>query len=105
MSVILACILHHTDPAETMRGFYQLDTQPDLFGAWCFIRECGLIGRAGQVRTVPYTTATERTRPLPGSGNATSGRENRSREEQETICRCRVKLLVGVDHGRPTETL
>ena len=36
-----------------------IGVQPDLFGAWCFIREWGRIGRAGQVRTVPYATADE----------------------------------------------
>jgi predicted DNA-binding WGR domain protein len=54
-----AIILHRTDPARNMRRFYRLDVQPDLFGQWCFIRECGRIGRSGQVRTVPYPTAEE----------------------------------------------
>jgi predicted DNA-binding WGR domain protein len=54
-----AIILHRTDPAKNMRRFYRLDVQPDLFGQWCFIREWGRIGRAGQVHTVPYPTAAE----------------------------------------------
>ncbi len=54
-----AIILHRTDPAKNMRRFYRLDVQCDLFGAWCFIRERGRIGRAGQIRMVPYATATE----------------------------------------------
>jgi predicted DNA-binding WGR domain protein len=33
--------------------------QPDLFGQWCFIREWGRIGCAGQVRMIPYATANE----------------------------------------------
>jgi predicted DNA-binding WGR domain protein len=51
--------LHRTDPAKNMRRFYRLDVQPALFGQWCFIREWGRIGRAGQVRMVSYATATE----------------------------------------------
>jgi predicted DNA-binding WGR domain protein len=31
----------------------------DLFGAWCFIREWGRIGRPGQLRHVPYPTEDE----------------------------------------------
>ncbi len=54
-----AIILHRIDPAKNMRRFYMLDVQPDLFGHWCFIREWGRIGRAGQVRMVPYATPTE----------------------------------------------
>lgn len=52
-------ILHRIDPVKDMRRFYMLDIQPDLFGAWCFIREWGRIGRAGQVRMVPYATAAD----------------------------------------------
>ncbi|PZR93792.1 MAG: polymerase [Hyphomicrobiales bacterium] len=54
-----AIILHRTDPAKNMRRFYRLDVQPDLFGQWCFIREWGRIGRAGQERAIPYPTAAE----------------------------------------------
>jgi predicted DNA-binding WGR domain protein len=57
--MIDAIILHRADPAKNMRRFYRLDVQPDLFGAWCVIREWGRIGRAGQVRTVRYATAAE----------------------------------------------
>jgi predicted DNA-binding WGR domain protein len=59
-----AIILHRIDPAKNMRRFYWLDVQPDLFGQWCFIREWGRIGRAGQVRTVPFPTATEAQKAL-----------------------------------------
>jgi predicted DNA-binding WGR domain protein len=48
-----AIILHRIDAVKNMRRFYRLDVQPDLFGQWCFIREWGRIGRAGQVRMVP----------------------------------------------------
>jgi predicted DNA-binding WGR domain protein len=54
-----AIILHRIDSVKNMRRFYWLDVQPDLFGQWCFIREWGRIGRAGQVHTVPYPTAAE----------------------------------------------
>jgi predicted DNA-binding WGR domain protein len=45
--------------AKHMRRFYRLDVQPNLFGQWCFIREWGRIGHAGQVREVPYAIAAE----------------------------------------------
>jgi predicted DNA-binding WGR domain protein len=45
--------LHRTDPARNMWRYYRLDIQRDLFGAWCFIREWGRDGQAGQTRTVP----------------------------------------------------
>jgi hypothetical protein len=45
-----AIILHRTDPAKHMRRFYRLDVQPDLFGAWCLIREWGRIGSAGRAK-------------------------------------------------------
>jgi predicted Fe-S protein YdhL (DUF1289 family) len=35
------------------------NVEPDLFGAWCFIREWGRIGRSGQVREVPCPTLAE----------------------------------------------
>ena len=49
-----AVTLTRTDHARRMARFYVLDVQPDLFGAWCFIREWGRIGRPGQLRHVPY---------------------------------------------------
>jgi predicted DNA-binding WGR domain protein len=36
-----------------------INVQPDLFWQWCFIREWGRIGRAGQVRMISYATADE----------------------------------------------
>ena len=44
-----AVTLFRTDPAQNMSRFYHMDVQPDLFGAWCFVREWGRIGRAGQL--------------------------------------------------------
>ena len=72
-----ATVLHRTDPEKNMRRFYRLDVQPDLFGQWCFIREWGRIGRAGQVRMVPYATATEAREAL--------ARQQRSKERRGYI--------------------
>lgn len=52
-------VLRRVDAAKNMRRFYRLDVQPDLFGQWCFIREWGRIGSAGQVRMQSYPTAAE----------------------------------------------
>lgn len=54
-----AVTLNRHDDARNLHRFYRLDVQPDLFGMWCFIREWGRIGRAGQVREVPYPTPDE----------------------------------------------
>jgi predicted DNA-binding WGR domain protein len=54
-----AVTLHRSDPTKNLHRFYRLDVQPDLFGAWCFVREWGRIGSAGQVRAVPYPTPSE----------------------------------------------
>jgi len=56
MSVVT---LHRSDPTKNLHRYYRLDVRPDLFGAWCFIREWGRIGQAGQTRTVPFPTPTE----------------------------------------------
>jgi predicted DNA-binding WGR domain protein len=42
-----------------MQRFYKIDVQPTLFGEWAVIREWGLIGRGGAVRSAPYGTASE----------------------------------------------
>ena len=55
-----AVTLTRTDHARRMARFYVLDVQPDLFGAWCFIREWGRIGRPGQLAT---SSIPPRTRP------------------------------------------
>jgi predicted DNA-binding WGR domain protein len=44
---------------DLCKKFFKVKVQHDLFGQWCFIREWGRIGRPGQVRMVPYPTATE----------------------------------------------
>jgi predicted DNA-binding WGR domain protein len=61
-----AIILHRTDPAKNMRRFYRLDVQLDLFGQWCLIWEWGRIGRAGQVREIPFATSGEAHEALAG---------------------------------------
>jgi predicted DNA-binding WGR domain protein len=54
-----AITLRRSDPTRNLHGYYRLDVQLDLFGAWCFIREWGRIGQAGQTRTVLYPTPAE----------------------------------------------
>jgi predicted DNA-binding WGR domain protein len=52
--------LHRTDPTKNLHRYYRLEVQPDLFGAWCFIREWGRIGqRGGQRRSMPFPTPDE----------------------------------------------
>ncbi len=55
----MSLTLYRTDPARHMARFYSLDVQPDLFGAWCLIREWGRIGSTGQLHSVPYPTPDE----------------------------------------------
>jgi predicted DNA-binding WGR domain protein len=57
-----AITLRRSDSAKNLHRYYRLDVQPDLFGAWCFVREWGRIGRAGQMRIVPTLPPT---RPKP----------------------------------------
>jgi predicted DNA-binding WGR domain protein len=54
-----ALTLRRSNPIRNMHRYYRLDVQLDLFGAWCFIREWGRIGQAGQTRTVLYPTSRE----------------------------------------------
>lgn len=49
-----AITLTRSDDARNMQRYYRLDVQRDLFGAWCFVREWGRIGRTGQARTVSF---------------------------------------------------
>ncbi len=51
--------LIHSDAARNIHRYYRLDVQPDLFGAWCCIREWGRIGSAGQTRAVPYSKSSK----------------------------------------------
>lgn len=49
--------LTRRDPARNLHRYYRLDVQPDLFGAWCLIREWGRVGQGGQMRSTPYPSA------------------------------------------------
>jgi predicted DNA-binding WGR domain protein len=48
--------LYRIDPTRRMSRFYRLDVQPDLFGAWCVVREWGRIGRAGRLCVESFNT-------------------------------------------------
>lgn len=54
-----AVILYRIDTRKRMHRFYRMDVQPDLFGHWRLMRECGRIGRTGQTRSAPFPTAHE----------------------------------------------
>jgi predicted DNA-binding WGR domain protein len=64
-----AITLRRSDPTRNLHRYYRLDVQLDLFGAWCFIREWGRIGQAGQTRTVPF--------PYPAEAQAALERQRR----------------------------
>jgi predicted DNA-binding WGR domain protein len=72
-----AITLMRADAARNMCRYYRLDVQPDLFGAWCFLREWGRIGQAGQTRTVPY--------PTPDAAEAALCRQRRAKERRGYI--------------------
>lgn len=57
-------ILYKTDPAKNILRFYHLDIQADLFGNPCLIRRWGRIGKAGQMKTVPFLTLETAEREL-----------------------------------------
>ena len=69
-----AVTLHRVDPARNMRRFYQLDVQPDLFGAWGVVREWGRIGRPGRLRVDPYPTAEQAEERMRRHQTAKQGR-------------------------------
>jgi predicted DNA-binding WGR domain protein len=69
-----AVTLRRSDAARNMRRYYRLDVQPDLFGAWCFIREWGRIGAAGQTRSSSY--------PTPAEAQAAPERQRRAKERK-----------------------
>jgi predicted DNA-binding WGR domain protein len=54
-----AVTLHRIDPSCSMRRYYRLDVQPDLFGFWLLVREWGRIGYSGQTRVVAFPTLDE----------------------------------------------
>lgn len=51
-----------------MARFYRMDVQADLFGEWCFVREWGRIGRAGQTRQAVYESEAEARAALERQG-------------------------------------
>ncbi len=69
-----AVTLIRSDTARNMRRYCRLDVQPDLFGEWCFVREWGRIGQAGQTRSVPY--------PTPVKAEAALERQRRRKERK-----------------------
>jgi predicted DNA-binding WGR domain protein len=75
-----AVTLTRTDHARRMARFYVLDVQPDLFGAWCFIREWGPHRTAGSVapRPLPYPTEDEAKEALARQRRAKERRGYRS---------------------------
>lgn len=52
-----AIVLTRLEAGKSMRRFYKLDMQPDLFAGFSVIREWARIGRPGQVRTENYPTS------------------------------------------------
>jgi predicted DNA-binding WGR domain protein len=69
-----ALTLSRSDPTRNLHRYYRLDVQLDLFGAWCFIREWGRIGQAGQTRTVLY--------PTPEAAQTALERQRRAKERR-----------------------
>ena len=57
-------VLYRVDRARRIYRFYRLDVQPDLFGAWCLMREWGRIGTQGRELSVPFSSPTEAERAL-----------------------------------------
>lgn len=76
-----AVTLTRTDAARNMQRYYRLDVQPDLFGAWCFIREWGRTGSSGQTRSVPY--------PTPAQAEAALAKQRRAKERRGYIATAR----------------
>ena len=52
-------VLYRIDEAQRMHRYYRMDVQPDLFGAWCLMREWGRIGSTGQARSMAFDTPEE----------------------------------------------
>jgi predicted DNA-binding WGR domain protein len=69
-----AVTLHRSDPAKNLHRYYRLDVQRDLFGQWCFIREWGRTGSAGQTRILPF--------PTPAQAEAALERQRRAKERK-----------------------
>ena len=70
-----AIILYRNDQARNMHRFYRIDVQPDLFAAWCLMREWGRIGSTGQTRSLPFPTPGRNARRArqAAQGKGTAG--------------------------------
>jgi predicted DNA-binding WGR domain protein len=79
-----AITLRRRDPARNLHRYYRLDVQLDLFGDWCFLREWGRIGSAGQTRTVLY--------PTPEAAQAALERQRRKKEQRGYTCTVKAQL-------------
>lgn len=69
-----AVILYRINHERRMHRYYRMDVQPDLFGAWCLMREWGRIGSTGQTRLIPF--------PTPQEAHAALDRQRRIKERR-----------------------
>jgi predicted DNA-binding WGR domain protein len=67
-------VLYRIDSTKRMHRYYRMDVQPDLFGAWCLMREWGRIGSTGQTRSVSF--------PTPHEAEAALHRHRRAKERR-----------------------
>jgi predicted DNA-binding WGR domain protein len=74
MRIMPAVTLHRIDPARNMARYYRLDVQPDLFGAWCLVREWGRIGQPGRMSVEPYPTSMQANERMQHQQAAKQGR-------------------------------
>ena len=56
--------LYRINPAKNISRFYRIDIQTDLFGNPCLIRRWGRVGKAGQMKTMPFATQEEAEQEL-----------------------------------------
>jgi predicted DNA-binding WGR domain protein len=73
-AILTALTLTRSDPTRNLHRYYRLNVQPDLYGAWCFIREWGRLGRSEQVREVPF--------PSPADAQAALDRQRQRKERK-----------------------
>jgi predicted DNA-binding WGR domain protein len=83
-----AVILYRIDAPKRMHRFYRLDVQPDLFGAWCLMREWGRIGSPGQTRSAPF--------PALADAEAALDKQRRAKERKGYCFHFRTKLAHGI---------
>lgn len=68
-----AVTLYRIDPAKNMHRFYRLDVQPDLFGAWCLVREWD--APAAPVKRAPLRSSLRRRPRRRSTSTSTSKTE------------------------------